>query len=124
MPSAWSSSLPPGRLRYSFHAHCTEGLVELRFSAGKLLAHTATGEELLAEDRATKATTAELAHFLECVRTGTRPLTDGRGSLQGLRVIWRLYEAEEAGTLADLAGLGLGECSDPPSAPLDTAESR
>ncbi|MCY3788876.1 MAG: hypothetical protein OXH63_08815 [Gemmatimonadetes bacterium] len=37
------------------------------------------------------------------------PLTDGKSSLQGLRVIWRLYEAEQAGHIADLTGLGLDE---------------
>jgi predicted dehydrogenase len=36
-----------------------------------------------------------------------RPLTDGPSSLQSLRVIWKLYEAEERGVLADLRGLGL-----------------
>ena len=49
------------------------------------------------------------AHFLDCIETGTRPLTDGPGSLQGLRLIWRLYEAEEHGVVADLKGLGLDE---------------
>ena len=48
-----------------------------------------------------------MAHFLDCVETGQRPLTDGPDSLQGLRVIWRLYEAEKEGKVADLRGLGL-----------------
>jgi hypothetical protein len=30
------------------------------------------------------------------------------GSLEGLQVIWKLYEAEEKGQLADLRGMGLG----------------
>ena len=51
----------------------------------------------------------EMAHFLDCIETGQTPLTDGRSSLQGLRVIWRLYEAEEAGRIADLTGLGLDQ---------------
>jgi hypothetical protein len=42
-----------------------------------------------------------------CVRTGKRPNTDGPESIQGLRVIWRLYDAEEKGIVADLRGLGL-----------------
>ena len=50
-----------------------------------------------------------MAHFLDCIDTGTRPLTDGTGSLQGLRVIWNLYAAERAGRLADLTGLGLDQ---------------
>ena len=42
-------------------------------------------------------------------RLSETPLTDGPGSLQGLRVIWRLYEAERRGVVADLHGLGLDE---------------
>ncbi len=41
--------------------------------------------------------------------TPAAPLTDGSGSLQGLRLVWRLYEAEEQGVVADLRGLGLDE---------------
>jgi hypothetical protein len=55
-----------------------------------------------------------MAHFLDCIRTGRQPLTDGPGSLQGLRVIWRLYEAEEKNVAADLRGLGLDEPWDKP----------
>ncbi len=97
------------RLRYSFHAHGTEGMLELAYHAGRILAHTPDGEELLFEGAAGKATAAELEHFLDCVATGAEPLTDGPGSLQGLRVIWRLYEAEKRGAVADLRGLGLCE---------------
>ena len=50
-----------------------------------------------------------MAHFLDCIETGQTPLTDGKSSLQGLRVIWRLYEAEQAGNIADLTGLGLDD---------------
>ena len=50
-----------------------------------------------------------MAHFLDCIETGQQPLTDGIGSLQGLRVIWKLYEAENEGRIADLTGLGLDE---------------
>ena len=54
-----------------------------------------------------KHTEHEIQHFLECCRTGKTPLTDGRSALQGLRVIWKLYEAERQGVMADLTGLGL-----------------
>ena len=56
-----------------------------------------------------KALDQEMAHFLDCIRTGQQPLTDGPTSLKGLRVIWELYRAEEANTLADLRGFGLEE---------------
>ena len=34
-------------------------------------------------------------------------LTNGWDTLQGLRVIWKTYEAEKNNTIADLRGLGL-----------------
>jgi predicted dehydrogenase len=64
-------------------------------------------EALVLECSQIKHLEAEMRHFLECIETGKTPLTDGRSSLQSLRVIWRLYEAEEQGTVADLRGLGL-----------------
>ena len=56
-----------------------------------------------------KNTHHEINHFTECVLDDKQPLTDGRSALQGLRVIWELYNAEKNHTLADLHGLGLGE---------------
>ena len=50
----------------------------------------------------------ELQHFLDCIETGRTPVTNARDSIQGLRVIWRLYAAERKGVVADLRGLGLG----------------
>ena len=111
------------RLKYSFHAHCTEGMIEADITGGQLLVHTGKtretageslrgrsgGGELLLEAESGKHTENEMAHFLDCIDTGTRPLTDGTGSLQGLRVIWNLYAAERAGRLADLTGLGLDQ---------------
>ena len=97
------------RLKYSFHAHCRDGMIEAAISEKKLIAHTKDGEELLMECGSGKHTENELRHFLDCVETGRKPLTDGRSSLQGLRVIWKLYEAEAAGAIADLRGLGLDQ---------------
>ena len=97
------------RLGYSFHAHCTEGMLEVDISAGKLIAHSKGVQEVLLETRAGKFLRNETMHFLDCIRTGARPLTDGVRSLQSLRVIWRLHEAEERGVVAYLRGLGLDE---------------
>lgn len=97
------------RLGYSFHAHCTEGMIDARITEGKLYSIVGGEEKLLHEAPLGKHTENEMAHFLDCIETGQRPLTDGPGSLQGLRVIWRLYEAERAGVVADLRGLGLDE---------------
>lgn len=95
------------RLRYSFHAHCTDGLLDARITEGKLYAIVGGDETLLMDAPPGKHTENEMAHFLDCIATGQKPLTDPLGSLQGLRVIWRMYEAEEQHKLADLRGLGL-----------------
>jgi predicted dehydrogenase len=101
------------RLKYSFHAHCTEGMLEVRLYAGELVLHREAEEEATGKQRVLmraapdKAVGAEIAHFVECIESGARPLTDGRRSTQSLRVIWRLYQAEQQGRTADLRGLGL-----------------
>ena len=95
------------RLGYAIHAHCTGGTIEAQISTGRLFAHQKGRETLLMESAPGKPIEDELAHFADCVQTGAQPLTDARGSLQGLRVIWRLYEAEEKGSVADLRGCGL-----------------
>lgn len=51
-------------------------------------------------------TSGEIEHFVQCVLYGTKPLTDGYIGTTDLRVVWKLYEAEMAGTVADLRGLG------------------
>lgn len=109
------------RLGWSIHAHCTEGMLEINLAEKKLYAHTHIKEEranldtesrkrvLYEADSSGKFTHYELEHFLDCIRDGTRPITDGPTSLQGLRVIWKLYEAERNNTVADLRGLGLDQ---------------
>ena len=54
-----------------------------------------------------KQTQYEIGHFADCILENKRPITDGPSALQGLRVIWKLYEAEKNGVVADLRGLGL-----------------
>lgn len=101
------------RLRYSFHAHCEQGMLEADIAGGKLYFHQdraahipgqfETGDaELLMEHPHAKPTVAEMAHFLDCVETGARPLTNPLDSLEGLRVIWELYAAEDRHGVADL----------------------
>ena len=97
------------RLGYAFHAHCTKGMIELNLQSGQLIGHSGGTETVLFEARSDKYLRNETMHFLECVRTGRRPLTDARPALQSLRVIWRLHDAEERGVVADLRGLGLDE---------------
>ena len=108
------------RLKYSFHAHCTGGMLEIDFTKGQLILHgglaghvpdlqgDAQTEQVLLEIPHAKPTDLEMAHFIDCIRTGRKPLTDPVSSLEGLEVIWKLYEAEKNNTLADLRGTGLG----------------
>ena len=108
------------RLKYSFHAHCEKGMLEIDLRQGQLIAHTRAEEhdsgklvarqqeEVLMDVEHAKHTEVEMAHFIDCIDKGERPLTDGPGSLEGLQVIWKLYEAEEKNEVADLKGLGLG----------------
>lgn len=114
------------RLGWSLHIHCTKGMLEYKRSEGKLYLHSQMKEEksdlntesesrVIYEDHEHgKKTQYEIEHFLDCIRTGAKPLTDGYDSLQGLRVIWRLYEAERKGVMADLSGLSLRNGSLPP----------
>ncbi len=59
------------------------------------------------ETALSKETQFETKHFIECIREGKEPLTSGRKALQSLRVIWKMYNAEKNGIMADLRGLGL-----------------
>lgn len=104
------------RLGSSFHAHCTEGMLEINIREGKLYLHHRTDDhvpgqaagqktDVLMEAPQAKATEEEMFHFLECIRTGRKPVTDPVSSLEGLRVIWELYRAEEEHRLADFTGL-------------------
>ena len=105
------------RLGYSFHAICTAGTLELDQHKGALYLHQQNdrhaGEnrepQLLASTEGRmKHTDREMEHFLDCIERNQQPLTDGWHSLQSLRVIWALYEAEQRGVIANLRGLGFG----------------
>ena len=68
----------------------------------------ATGrEQLLFETEPGRHVHNELIHFVECIENRKHPTTDGMRSLQSLRVIWKLYEAEQHGVVADLRVLEL-----------------
>lgn len=105
------------KLGYSFQAHCERGMLEIDYAKGQLLLHRGLDRhvpgveaashpvEVLLEAPGVKPTAIEMAHFLDCIETGTTPLTDAESSLEGLQVIWKLYQAEEENKLADLAGV-------------------
>ena len=120
------------RLGYAIHAHCTDGMLEVDFRRGQIVFHrfaaeldgvdsvephieegelreTQFGKEAIIAEvpgkRTGKHADKELAHFVECIENGREPETSGPNSLWGLRVIWRLYEAERKGVVADLRDL-------------------
>ena len=103
------------KLGYSIHAHGTEGMLEADLRAGELRMHTRSGVETLTRtDPQQKYVDRELGQFLDCLEQRRPVPTDGPTSLQGLRVIWRLYQAEREHVVADLSGLGFADRWDTP----------
>lgn len=51
----------------------------------------------------------EIRHFTDCIINDKTPITDGETALKSLQAIWRMYDAEKHGVIADLRGLGFEE---------------
>ena len=113
---------------YSVHAHCAEGMLELNHAEGTITLHRdESGGDL--PDLASLAVTpdepestsevvvyrrdgvggkvvgAQLSAFLDCIENHQKPEISAAASIRSLRVIWRLYDAEDRGIVADLRGL-------------------
>jgi len=56
-----------------------------------------------------KQTQYEIRHFVDCILTGKKPNTDGRNALKSLQVIWKMYDAEKFGVIADLRDIKVTE---------------
>lgn len=109
------------RLAYDFQIQTEKGMLEYEHNTGEVRVYAGSGEHRpggAAEKQSynvvwkrdgvtSKETQHEIKHFVECVLEDKEPLTSGRAALQGLRVIWALYDAENNHRLADLRGLGL-----------------
>ena len=107
------------RLGYDFQVQTEKGLLEYKFSSGEVILYDKNrehnpGEVVEKVDKKIlftydpgKQTQHEIRHFAECILEDKIPMTDGHAALQSLRVIWKLYDAEKAGIVADLRGLGL-----------------
>lgn len=109
------------RLGYDFQIQTEKGMLEFDFGAGEIRVYAKNLEHAPGSDTerktfevvwtregsASKETQHEIKHFIECILEDKEPLTNGRIALQGLRVIWELYDAEKNNRLADLRGLGL-----------------
>lgn len=109
------------RLAYDFQIQTEKGLLEYEHTSGEVRLYNGSGVHMPGgatekqsynvlwkrDGEKSKETQHEIRHFAECVLEDKTPLTNGRAALQGLRVIWSLYNAEENNRLADLRGLGL-----------------
>ena len=109
------------RLAYDFQIQTEKGMLEYEHQAGEVRIYDQSGQHrpggasesqsyriVWTRDGGTsKETQHEIRHFTDCVLNDKKPLTDGRSALQGLRVIWALYNAEKNNIIADLRGLGL-----------------
>ena len=89
---------------YSKSAEHIPGVVETSFPY-EVIWRGANEKKL--DGSPSKNTQFEVLHFMDCIKTGKRPITDGRAAIQSLRVIWALYDAEKHNTMADLRGMGL-----------------
>lgn len=119
------------RLKYSVHAHCTGGMLELQRREGRIILHEdksggdphaidlAIGADGKAEklgptetliyqspQQTNKAICQQTLSFIEHIEQCKISISPARDAIESLRVVWRLYEAEETGRMADLRGLG------------------
>jgi predicted dehydrogenase len=108
------------RLGYDFQIQTEKGLLEYEHTAGEVRFYNGSGVHVPGggtekqsynvlwkrEGESGKLTQHEIRHFTECIFEDKTPLTNGRAALQGLRVIWALYNAEHNNEIADLRGLG------------------
>ncbi len=108
------------RHSYAIHAFFEGGMVECCLNEGKMYLHRTQNltkyfeksdvEELIFECEPTSHLPRyEIEHFADCILNDTQPLTTGETTLQGHRVIWRMYAAEKQDKVADLTGLGLND---------------
>ena len=110
------------KLGYSFQIQCEHAMLEYQHQEGVVRVYDGLAKHVPGqndtlnsrevwkrEGNSSKETQYEIMHFIDCIHTGKTPVTDGRTALQGLRVIWRMYDAEKTNTVADLRGLGFDE---------------
>ena len=102
------------RLDYDFQVHTEKGLLDYDHHAGTITffskeaphnpgeASKNVKEVIWNQGTGTKVTNNEIDHFVDCVLHGKTPMTSGRTALESLRVIWKMYDAEKRGTIADL----------------------
>jgi len=94
------------QLGYLAQVHGTEGLLSVDIMAGRLRHTTSARTRTIAEaERHAKYLHLGVQHFVDVIEGRADLVADPWSALQSLRVIWRLYEAEQRGVVADLRGL-------------------
>ena len=107
------------RLGWVLDIHTEKGLIHYDREDGEILFYDKLKQRKPGEDgnrdyeivwkedgKKSKQTQFEIRHFADCVLNGKTPLTNGYRTMQGLKVINRMYDAERQGIVADLRGLG------------------
>ena len=111
------------KLYYSFQIHTEKGMLDVDIKNDRITLYDGNREHVPGEEGASQGvrilweaekegilrrnTIDELSYFVNSCTKGTPLIADGWSSIQSLRVIWKLYEAEEQRRVADLRGLGL-----------------
>ena len=112
------------RHSYAVHAHCTEGMLELNHANRTISLHRdKSGGDLpslesipadtknrispsevviYCDEKVGKPAYSQLSVFIDCIEKKEKPAISAKASMASLRTIWRLYEAEEKGVVADL----------------------
>lgn len=106
------------RNRYTFQIHFTDSFLNYEVYDETMTISKFWGPDLTMEEpREIKFTfekdgenmhhtQIENQDFVFAILDDREPLVTGRDAIQSLRIIWKLYEAEEKGEIADLRGLG------------------
>ncbi len=113
------------RLGYDFQVHTEKGMLHYDHDKREIRLYDQIGVHIPGQEGNhqytllwkeegdySKQTQFEIRHFLDCIRTGAKPVTDGYAALQGLRCIWKMYDAEKHNMIADLRGLGLEQAGE------------
>ncbi|MFC1479630.1 Gfo/Idh/MocA family protein [Planctomycetota bacterium] len=116
------------KIGYAVHTHCTQGMLELDHLQGVITLHRNVKEEDLPPletfaapgesidnpeqvvvyrkpEKGGKALAEQMKAFLDCIEQKKKPEVSAEASLKSLQVIWRVYEAEEKGVVADLSDI-------------------
>jgi predicted dehydrogenase len=94
-------------LRYSAEAHAEEGLLHLDHDTGviSLYRQRTPTEVFRCSGPAMKPVAQQMGAFLDCIEQKRKPEISAAAAFRSLQVIWKLYEAEDRGQVADLRGL-------------------